>query len=233
MREQIVQGVKLVIIDTTSRFLGSADQMDNADMTRLLGALQRLAIEHQAAIVLVDHHRKSARTSPDTDPIDDILGSTAKAGVVDCALGLYRRHNEDEATLKLSGRDFGDQEIALVWDPATFRWSAKPPAAGARPIGLHPARAEAVDAVAELGHATLTQLVAHTRPGQEQPLQPPPKPDPARPAPVCARPKRLRIHPPHPTHHRRPTHRRPTHRRPTHYRPTHYRPTHYGRPPAA
>jgi hypothetical protein len=114
LRAILAQGYRLVIIDTFSRFLGRGDQMDPQDMTRTLSALQRMAIEHHAAIVLVDHHRKSARTSVDADPIDDILGSTAKAGVVDCAIGLYRKHNDNEAKLKLSGRDFGDNELSLA-----------------------------------------------------------------------------------------------------------------------
>ena len=119
------EGYNLVIVDTFSRILGRGDQMDQQEMTRIMAALQRLAADHQAAILLVDHHRKSARTTLDADPIDDILGSTAKAGVVDCAMGLYRRHNEDEAKLKLSGRDFGDSELAIEWDPNAFCWNLK------------------------------------------------------------------------------------------------------------
>ena len=179
------EGYDLVIIDTFSRILGRGDQMDQQEMTQTMAALQRLALDHQAAILLVNHHRKSARTSPDADPIDDIMGSTAKAGVVDCAMGLYRRHNQDEARLKLCGRDFGDSELALEWDPDAFCWNLKQPRS-ARPA--HTPRAvytlreqETIDAVAELTAVpgpgapadtvglltdtigvTLTQLVAHT-----------------------------------------------------------------------
>ena len=154
------EGYNLVIVDTFSRILGHGDQMDQQEMTRVMAALQRMALDHHAAILLVDHHRKSARTSLDADPIDDILGSTAKAGVVDCALGLYRRHNEDQAKLKLSGRDFGDSELEIEWDPSAFRWRLKQGAEG--PKGRYTLRErEAIDAVGELGRATLTQLVAH------------------------------------------------------------------------
>ena len=125
-----------------------------------MAALQRLAAEHQAAILLIDHHRKSARTSLDADPIDDILGSTAKAGVVDCAMGLYRRHNQNEARLKLSGRDFGDSELAIEWDPNAFCWNLKQGTAGSKGHFTLRER-EAIDAVGELGRATLSQLVAH------------------------------------------------------------------------
>jgi hypothetical protein len=162
----VEQGYKLVIVDTFSRFLGRGGQTDSAGMVRLLEALQQLAGEHQAAILLVDHHRTRARTSLDADPIDDILGSTARAGVVDCALGLYRRRNQDAATLKLCGRDFGDREIALVWDPAAFRWRAETPAPAAPRFTVR--EQETIAAVAALcrqkgaAGATLCELVAHT-----------------------------------------------------------------------
>ena len=169
LRRLFEQGYKIVFVDTLSRALGSADQMDPAEMTKLLGALQRLASEHEAALVLVDHHRKSARTAIDTDPIDDILGSTAKGGVADCALGLYRRHNEDTATLKLVGRDFADSEIALRWNPERFTWSVIPPEEAAALGGegdegeeLTRDQQAIVDFIAAVGGATLAQLVAET-----------------------------------------------------------------------
>ena len=168
LRAIFEQGYKLVIADTLSRAVGNADQMDPAEMTHMLGALQRLASDHQAALVLVDHHCKTARVSLDTDPIDDILGATAKAGVVDCAIGLYRRHNEDTATLKLCGRDFCDSEIALRWDPERFTWSIIPPEEAAAQGAVDPEeeltrdQKSLVDFIAAAGGATLAQLVAET-----------------------------------------------------------------------
>ena len=165
------EGFGVAVIDTFSRACGRADQNDSADMTMLMGALQRMALDHHAAILLVDHHRKSARTSPDTDPIDDIMGSTAKAGVVDCALGLYRRHNEAEGLLKLSGRDFGDAQIPLTWDAESFTWQLRAGGEGddgsepgaQAPLPRFTARDYAtIAAVEELGPATLTQIMAVT-----------------------------------------------------------------------
>ena len=166
-------GYKLLVIDTISRAAGRLDQMDPQEMTHLYSSLQRMAARHGAAILLVDHHRKSARTTLDPDPIDDILGSTAKGGVVDCALGLYRRHKEDEATLKLSGRDFGFEEVALKWDAQELQWTLGAQAAsggkaqsvksGKAPTALRYTRHEqaALDAIGELGPSTLAQLAAH------------------------------------------------------------------------
>ena len=116
---------QVVFIDTFSRVNGRADQMDPNEMTQIYAALQQLALRHGIAIVVVDHHRKSARNLAESDPIDDIFGSTAKASVVDCAIGLYCKHNSTDAVLKLVGRDFGDAEYALTWDPESFTWHRK------------------------------------------------------------------------------------------------------------
>ncbi len=153
VRSILQAGYRLVIIDTFSRFLGRSDQMDQQEMTRVVAALQHLAFTHHAAIVVVDHHRKSARTSLDADPVDDIMGATAKGGVVDCAIGLYRRHNQNEATLKLTGRDFDSGDLALEWDPDAFLWLRKEtkarhlgqrflgwPLSQGRPVGLRLSR---------------------------------------------------------------------------------------------
>ena len=140
-------GYQVIIIDTFSRVSGRADQMDPNEMTAIFAALQQMALKHNIAIVVVDHHRKAARQAVDGDPIDDIFGSTAKASVLDCAIGLYRKHNSNDAVLKLVGRDFGDAEYALAWDPDHFTWQRKDepkpgskqaPKEGARKRALRP-----------------------------------------------------------------------------------------------
>ena len=165
--EQIAaKGYGLVVIDTFSRINGRADQMDPNEMTQIYAALQQMAIRHNAAIIMVDHHRKTARNAVDNDPIDDIFGSTAKAGVLDCAMGLYRKHNSNDAVLKLVGRDFGDAEYALTWDPEHFTWQRKdepkPPAKEARPTTIldRVHVNEIVEAIDALGSCTLARLAA-------------------------------------------------------------------------
>ena len=56
-------------------------------MTVLVGDLQTLALDHDAAVLVIDHHRKPSGFAG--DPIDDIVGSTAKSAVADDALGLF------------------------------------------------------------------------------------------------------------------------------------------------
>ncbi len=45
------EGYRFVVIDTLSRALGRADQMDAADMTVLLGSLQQLASRHDLGLL--------------------------------------------------------------------------------------------------------------------------------------------------------------------------------------
>jgi len=70
-------------------------------MTMLVGALQEMAIRHGMAILAIDHHRKPS--GYDSDPIDDIVGSTAKSAVTDAALGLSKEQGKRGATLKVPG----------------------------------------------------------------------------------------------------------------------------------
>ena len=110
----------LVIIDTLSRMLGRADQMDLAEMTTVLGALQRIALNRGIAILAVDHQRKTAGFQP--SPIDDILGSTGKSAVADFILGMYREPGKKTTTLKVIGRDLEERELALDFDPIACEW---------------------------------------------------------------------------------------------------------------
>ncbi len=157
-------GYQVIIIDTFSRVSGRADQMDPNEMTAIFAALQQMALKHNIAIVVVDHHRKAARQAVDGDPIDDIFGSTAKASVLDCATGLYRKHNSNDAVLKLVGRDFGDAEYALTWDPDHFTWQrkeeAKQGAKETRTTSIYDRLHvdEILEALDALGHCTLARL---------------------------------------------------------------------------
>ncbi len=123
LQREITEGkYRLVIIDTFSRAIGKADQLDPADMTTVTGNLQRLAMRCDLAILIIDHHRKAGGF--ESSPIDDLLGATAKAAVIDCALGLYREQGKHEATLKATGRDFQEQELALAWDIEFCCWQS-------------------------------------------------------------------------------------------------------------
>jgi len=110
----------LVIIDTLSRALGKTDQLDLAQMTEVLGSIQKDALWHDVTILAIDHHRKS-NGSP-ASPIDDLLGSTGKSAVGDALLGLYKERGKQEVTLMITGRDLEEKELVLRWDGLTCSW---------------------------------------------------------------------------------------------------------------
>lgn len=120
------EGYRFVSIDTVARSIKFADQQKEDDMTNLLGPLQHLAIDSGTTILLVDHHRKGNGNSKseNSDPIDEIFGSTAKTGVADAVMGLFRNNGQHSFTLKTRGRDVEEQELTLELDAPTCTWRA-------------------------------------------------------------------------------------------------------------
>ena len=113
-------GYRLIVLDTFSRALGKADQNDVSGMTLILSGLQQAALAHDCGLFVNDHHRKLSGFA--SSPVDDLLGSTAKAAVADAALGLYKQQGKAGATLKITGRDLEERELALQWDLAACCW---------------------------------------------------------------------------------------------------------------
>jgi len=121
LQKEIERGdYRLVCIDTFSRLVGNIDQDSIGLMTALVGSLQDLTESGKRCLFLNDHHRKPSILG--ADPIDDILGSTGKAAVVDTAWGLYRYRGKREVSLKIIGRDVEEQELALQFDGLTGCW---------------------------------------------------------------------------------------------------------------
>ena len=114
-------GYSLVIVDTLTRALGGADQMDLAETALILGELQRLAQDLDVTILLIDHHRKPNGLNP--DPVDDLLGSTGKAQPLDSVCGLYRQWGKKEATLRVTSRETEGSDLSLVFDGLTCTWT--------------------------------------------------------------------------------------------------------------
>jgi AAA domain/IclR helix-turn-helix domain len=158
-REMEERGYRLVVIDTLSRALSARrNQNEMAEMIGVLSPLQRLALEHGAAILLVDHHSKPKGTNP--DPVDDVLGSTAKGATADIVMGLYRKRGEQAATLRVVGRDLDDDHnLALKWDPRWCCWHLLGDAAEGSTDTLD---AKILASFAALGgEATTTQVAQH------------------------------------------------------------------------
>ncbi|MBT4498512.1 MAG: AAA family ATPase [Gemmatimonadetes bacterium] len=154
----LMEDYRVVIIDTFSRAIGRADQMDAAEMTELLGHLQQLALGQDLAILLIDHHRKSSGFA--SDPIDDLMGSTAKAAVLDAALGLYREPGRHGATLKVIGREIEERELALEWDGRLNCWQLLGPADEVRQGTLKGEIVTAITALENMGERPTTARIA-------------------------------------------------------------------------
>jgi len=148
------------VIDTFTRAIGGADQLDLAVMTSIMGQLQAMAIHNNLAILLVDHHRKNGGF--DNNPVDDILGSTGKAAVCDCILGLYREQGKRGATLKITGRDIEERDLALEWDGLTCCWQSLGEAGEVKADSLKSDILQAIQELDAMGELpTTTRIASH------------------------------------------------------------------------
>jgi len=147
------RGYRLVVVDTFSRAL-KGDQKDESDMTAAMAPLQETALALEIAIVLIDHHKKPmAAAFP--NPIDDILGSTAKGAIADAAWGLYKEQGKRGAKLAIIGRDVDDVTLKLVFDVELHCWQCE---GEAREIEKTERRQEILDALKLLARAQLKDV---------------------------------------------------------------------------
>lgn len=154
LREHVKEHApRLVAIDTLVRGMaGRLDWNDIGQTTAVLGQLQRLAMESDMTILLVDHQKKPSVLQ--SDLVDDCLGSTGKAAVADSILALYRRRGEKGATLKATGRDLDECSLALEFDGVTCCWQEGEPG-GVAPDSV---QAMILAALADIGPLTVTSL---------------------------------------------------------------------------
>jgi len=146
-----------VIIDTLSRAYGIADQLDVGQMTALTGELQSMTKSQDLSILVLDHHRKWANF--ESDPIGDILGSTAKGAVADVAMGLYKTRGTSDARLMITGRDMDDADLIVEFCPVTWCWQLRGDRDGVLKDSFEAEALEAVKALIALGElATVTNV---------------------------------------------------------------------------
>lgn len=139
----------LVIGDTLGRMLGVQDRMDYAVMTAAVAPIQKAARQANKAMLFLDHHGKltTLASSGFADPVQDILGSTGLAGVVDTAVGLYKQRGKDQKLLASAGRDTKGLNLVLEFDSSTLAWQSL---GDAKDVAQSDLRCEIVDAIAAL-----------------------------------------------------------------------------------
>jgi len=114
---------RLVVIDTLARAFDRRTAWNSlSEASFALAALLRLAHEHDCCVLTLDHHKKRG-AHPDV--IDDILGSTGKAAVIDTAWGLYKERGYEGAMLGVTGRDIEPRELAIEFDGSSSGWQRR------------------------------------------------------------------------------------------------------------
>ena len=151
----------LVVVDTLARALGYLDPNKQAEMNVHLGVLQRTAVDRNMTILLIDHHRKN--NGGNSDVVDDLIGATAKSGVLDVAMGLYRERGEKNATLQVTGRDIDERELAMRFDRDTGCWQCLGDAAE---VGISEKEKKILEVIAKMGAPTYRELIDMT--GQDR-----------------------------------------------------------------
>jgi RecA-family ATPase len=119
--------VKLIEIDTLQHILKPDTEEGYRVTSAELRPLQRLALEHHAAIVAVLHTRKSKAIKDDEfDPLDfdNILGSRAYSAVADAIIMMHRARNEKFGRLAITGRDVSDAIYEASFDKQRWEFAA-------------------------------------------------------------------------------------------------------------
>jgi hypothetical protein len=113
---------KMVVIDTLAKIRRPPNRNANLyveDYDALQG-LQRLAQDHNVAVLLVHHTNKQLDFV--SDPFEAISGSTATAGCADTLWMLRRSRDEDSGQLIVTGREVVEADLAMRIDTKNMRW---------------------------------------------------------------------------------------------------------------
>lgn len=119
--------VRLVVLDTIVKVRKATPKNGNQyqEDSDFGGALQKLAGERGISLVGIHHTRKAIAE----DFLDAVSGTLGLAGAADSILVLERLRGSTEATLKVTGRDIEELELAVGFSRETCSWSFLGPAA--------------------------------------------------------------------------------------------------------
>lgn len=113
----------LIIIDTMGRVKGGSRRGENAyeGDTRILGDLQRFALQRNLAIVCVHHLKKDP--GGNIDYFERVSGSMGITGACDSVVVLQGKRGDENSTLSISSRDFESAELIIGFKDG--RWSLR------------------------------------------------------------------------------------------------------------
>ena len=113
----------LIIIDTMGRVKGGAKRGENAyeGDTRILGDLQRFALQRNLAVVCVHHLKKDP--GGNIDYFERISGSMGITGACDSVAVLQGKRGDENSTLSVSSRDFESTELIIGFKDG--RWTLR------------------------------------------------------------------------------------------------------------
>ena len=78
-----------------------------------------------------------------------------EAAPADAILGLYRERGKHNAVLSISGRELGERNLSIEWNPLTYSWKYL---GDADRMELTRRRQEVLNAVQSLGRASLKEI---------------------------------------------------------------------------
>jgi len=111
--------VKLVVIDTFSRFRGwKASRLGYDRGYEAVALIKKVADEKGVAIVLIHHLRKTSAE----DQMDQVMGTVGITGAADSILILSRQRLNSGSELFITGRDIEEMNIALQFDSDSLSW---------------------------------------------------------------------------------------------------------------
>ncbi len=115
--------IKMVIIDTISRFSKSLAGGQYSKQYEEFAELKKFADTRNILIMIVHHLRKSKSD----DPFEMLYGSNAMSGAADLIWILQRERSENCADLIISGRDVPDQTLPLQLVESLLTWIVDDP----------------------------------------------------------------------------------------------------------
>lgn len=123
----------LIIIDTLQKYretkpVNRSDSAYDRDYA-IVGALQRMAIEAECAMLVVHHDRKAAAG----DFVQSVSGTNGIAGAADATITIQRGRVQHEGVLSITGRDAEENEYAVEFNDGqwTLQGGSLEQAAGA------------------------------------------------------------------------------------------------------